>query len=98
MDNNNSKVVYNFNMLHEEVSDDDLFPDKTHERVAATVFNLIETSDKAVTVGIEGSWGSGKSTVVELLRKKITSVPSNKTLFLYLMYGHMKVTLYAAFS
>jgi len=78
---NANKSDYTFNVLHEEVSSSDLFPDKTHEHVTDTLFKLIDTSDKGITVGIEGSWGSGKSTVVELLKGKISSEHNDKSLF-----------------
>jgi len=62
---------YSFNILHEVVAPNDLFPDKTHEKVAQNLYELIQSSDRGVTIGLEGGWGSGKSTVVNLLKEKL---------------------------
>ncbi|MFK5893863.1 MAG: P-loop NTPase fold protein [Pseudomonadota bacterium] len=72
---------YTFNLLHEQVSSSDLFPDQTHERISNTIYRLIDGADKAITIGVEGSWGSGKSTVIELLKGKINKDKNSKTLF-----------------
>ncbi|MDX1470563.1 MAG: P-loop NTPase fold protein, partial [Flavobacteriaceae bacterium] len=71
--------TYNFNILNEEVADEDFFEDQTHENIAETINTLINNSEKASTIGLEGDWGSGKSTVVEILRKKV----DEKTLFFH---------------
>ncbi len=43
-----------------------------HERVAQTLAELIQSpTEEAKTVALEGEWGSGKSTVVTLLRNKL---------------------------
>ncbi|MBP2030574.1 hypothetical protein J2755_001522 [Methanohalophilus levihalophilus] len=63
--------MYQFNLLSDEVSDDDYFEDKTHENVAETLFNLIDSNDRGFTIGLEGEWGSGKSTVISILKKKL---------------------------
>lgn len=76
-----NKKSYTFNILHEGVSGSDLFEDKTHEGVTETLLKLIESSDKGITVGLEGGWGSGKSTVVELLKNKIEEKHDKNTLF-----------------
>lgn len=81
MDITTDSTGYSFNILHEEVSSDDLFPDKTHQHATNTIYKLIESSNKGITVGIEGSWGSGKSTVVEMLKDRILENQNKKTLF-----------------
>lgn len=81
MSQDKSIVSYQFQILHEEVSEVDLFEDQTHEHVSNTLVNLIESNEKAVTIGLEGSWGSGKSTVVDFLKKKLVTDGTDKTLF-----------------
>jgi len=81
MDMKSKKQGYKFELLHEQVSSVDLFPDKTHDRVSKSIYRLIDESDKAITIGVEGSWGSGKSTVIELLKGKIDVDNSKNTLF-----------------
>jgi hypothetical protein len=61
---------YEFNFLTDEIADADFFEDKTHENVAETLYKLIDANDNGFTIGLEGSWGSGKSTVISILKKK----------------------------
>ncbi|WP_462166715.1 P-loop NTPase fold protein [Pseudoalteromonas sp. GB43] len=74
------KHDYSFNVLQEQVATEDLFEDKTHQRVANTLNNLIANTDQGLTIGLEGGWGSGKSTVINLLKHGLTS-SEEKTLF-----------------
>jgi len=82
------KFDYSFNILHEEVSPSDLFPDKTHEAVTDTLFKLIENSDKGITIGLEGGWGSGKSTVIEFLKEKVQKSHAKTIFFLFDAWAH----------
>jgi len=68
---------YIFNVLQEQVATEDLFEDKTHEKVAKTLNTLISNTEQGLTIGLEGGWGSGKSTVINLLKSKL----EEKTLF-----------------
>ncbi len=72
---------YKFTILSEDVATQDLFEDKTHERVSENLFQIISDSEKGVTIGLEGSWGSGKSTVIKLLKDKLTKDVGEKNLF-----------------
>lgn len=68
---------YDFNILSEEAVKQDAFAHKTHENVAETLSSLITKKDsKGQTVGLEGSWGSGKSTVVSILKSKLEKTDS----------------------
>lgn len=65
-------ATYDFKLLPEEAIEKDLFEDKTHEQLADTLSNLIQRHEgKGQTIGLEGAWGSGKSTVVAILKKKL---------------------------
>lgn len=71
-----------FRVLEEKTEIDDLFEEKTHEKVANTLFEVItKNSNKGLTIGLEGGWGSGKSTVISILKKKLNT--HNDTKFLY---------------
>ncbi len=41
-----------------------------HERVAGALADLVDRESGGKAVAIEGSWGSGKSTIVEILRQR----------------------------
>ncbi len=62
----------NFTPLVEEASKQDLFKNKTHDNVAEAIHKLlISNKGRGQTIGLEGDWGSGKSTVISLLKDKI---------------------------
>lgn len=68
-----------FNLLREEVEVHDLIEDKAHDRVANSIAKLIKSEkDGGVTIGLEGSWGSGKSFVISLLKEKLKNNKSIK--------------------
>lgn len=48
----------------------DELANKTHQRVADVLVDIIKTYPGGKAIGLEGSWGSGKSTVIEFLRDK----------------------------
>jgi len=75
--NNSNKM--RFNLLREEVEAHDLIEDKTHEKVAESIAELIKSEKEGgVTIGLEGSWGSGKSFVISLLKEKLKESNSIK--------------------
>ncbi|WP_338353188.1 P-loop NTPase fold protein [Thalassolituus oleivorans] len=79
---------YSFRILNERASDVDVFDDKTHEKAALNLHRVIESSPSAVTIGLEGGWGSGKSTVVNLLRKALLKDEKNTLLYLFDAWAH----------
>ncbi|WP_406656648.1 P-loop NTPase fold protein [Methanolobus sp. ZRKC2] len=79
---------YEFNLLADEIVDIDFFEDKTHENVAETLYKLIKKSDSGFTIGIEGSWGSGKSTVVSILKRKMEKEPELFHYFYFDAWAH----------
>lgn len=81
MGEKNGAMGYGFSILSEDVADSDLLEDKTHERVSENLCKIINSSPKGVTVGLEGRWGSGKSTVIKLLKDKLVKISKEKSLF-----------------
>ena len=63
---------YPFVLLREEADDKDAFKKHTHENVADALAVLIERERGGLTIGLEGSWGGGKSTVLKILQRKLT--------------------------
>ena len=72
---------YKFEILHEQVADVDLYDSQTHTKVSESIYRLIKDSKKGISIGLEGSWGAGKSTVVNLLSKKLSSDYDREFLF-----------------
>ena len=60
-------------ILTDEPEQNDAFSGP-HQRIAEAIAGLIQPPDaKGISIGIEGSWGSGKSTVARLLTRKLES-------------------------
>ena len=79
---------YTFKILQERVSDNDDFEEKTHEKVASNIHRIIESSTPAITIGLEGGWGSGKSTVVNLLTNKLSESKGRTLVYLFDAWAH----------
>lgn len=45
----------------------------SHKRIAQTLAELVRTETGGKAIGLEGGWGAGKSTVVNLLRAELTA-------------------------
>jgi KAP family P-loop domain len=81
MTKHENPIGYQFTILSDDVASQDLFEDKTHERVSENIYKIIQGCAKGVTIGLEGSWGSGKSTVIKLLKDRLTEKSEDRTLF-----------------
>jgi len=68
-------------LLNECVAQEDSYKNRTHQKITDTLHHIIESDNKAITIGLEGEWGTGKSTVINLLEKKINNGSDDKTLF-----------------
>lgn len=66
----NSKATCQTVLLSDTPEKSDLF-NGAHEKLANAILNLIETEAGGKTIGLEGEWGSGKSTVINLLKNKL---------------------------
>src|SRR6185437_3779744 len=52
-------------------SQEDEFRGHPHQRVADAVASVILSNEGGRAIGLEGTWGSGKSTVIELVRTRL---------------------------
>src|SRR4030042_3717169 len=74
---------YKLKLLKEESVSEDLFEDKTHQKIAETLYEVIQNgSSEGITIGLEGGWGSGKSTVVSIMKKRLEEA-NNNTIYFY---------------
>jgi len=63
--------VKNFQFLDDypiESTNEDSFG--CHKRVAESIARQIESDPKSKTIGLEGTWGSGKSSVIKMLEDR----------------------------
>lgn len=56
-----------------------------HAAVAKSIASMIAHEDGGITIGLEGSWGSGKSTIVHELSSEL---PDNVKLFVFDAWAH----------
>lgn len=75
---------YDFTLLREEAAAADEFHEKTHEHIADILAQFIQREKGGLTIGLEGPWGCGKSTIVNLLANKVQNVK----LFLFDAWAH----------
>ena len=69
----------------------------SHERVARAMADLIQSSEPGgKLIGLEGGWGSGKTTVINLMRKRLDSVPDT-TLVVFDAWAHERDPLRRSF-
>ena len=50
----------------------------SHERIAEAVVEVVRTEVGGKSIGLEGGWGSGKSTIVNLIRHKLAREDDDK--------------------
>lgn len=68
--NSNEKCVAI--MLSDDPSKEDKFQGGAHARLAYTISELIKTdANGGKVIGLDGNWGTGKSTVIELLKDNL---------------------------
>lgn len=70
MKNTNQTNVDYPRLLDNQPCGEDLFASKSHEKIAIQIAKLLQ--DKSVhAIGIDGGWGSGKSNLIELIKKQL---------------------------
>lgn len=80
----NYKTV-KFKVLSDNCSAEDYLEDRTHERIADKLYEIISVeSSEGMTVGLEGEWGAGKSTVISLLQEKLKVERQDRTFVFYI--------------
>jgi hypothetical protein len=63
--------TYAYSILPESPAQEDGLSDKIHQNVADQLLGVFESSKKGIAIGLEGKWGSGKSTIINLLKQKL---------------------------
>ena len=77
--------------LSSSPSGKDLFEGKSHQKIANTLFELIEKKAfPSNVIGLEGSWGAGKSNVIKILDSKFEQVESDYSFFTYDAWAHQE--------
>jgi hypothetical protein len=66
--------------------DVDQFDDETHDQVANTLVKLITEKEGGFAIGLEGSWGSGKSTVAKITEQKIEDSANDQNRYVFFTF------------
>lgn len=77
-----------FHVLSDKETDQDYFG--SHQKIADAIANLIENTDVGKSIALTGSWGSGKSSVIKMLEKKLLSTPDDYQIFTFDTWSHEK--------
>lgn len=78
----------NFKLLTDNAETVDRSKNQTHKLIAEKLYSLISDSlIPGLTIGLEGKWGSGKSTVIKLLNEKLKQ-DSNTFVFYIDTWAH----------
>jgi len=76
----------NFKFLEDSPVPDDYF--KSHEKIADTILNIVKKQKGGKAISLWGQWGSGKSSVIEMLKKKVKDEKENISVFLFDSWEH----------
>ena len=83
----NSNELKNYNFIKNQPLGEDLFENKSQEKIATVISEKIINEPDFKIIGIDGEWGSGKSNLVRLIEKKLEK--SHK-FFIYDVWGHQE--------
>lgn len=79
---------FDFKILNDEASLEDLFEYKTHQRSAEVLYEVILASEGGITIGLEGTWGAGKSTVINMFHQNLINKNESTLFFLFDAWSH----------
>ncbi|TDO96087.1 P-loop NTPase fold protein [Flavobacterium sp. 245] len=83
----NSTKVIQYNFLTNQPLGEDLFENKSQDKIAEVLSKKIINDPEFKIIGIDGEWGSGKSNLVSLLEKKLKG---SHNFFVYDVWGHQE--------
>lgn len=94
-----SKPAYTFTLLDDNPTFEDGFSGKGHERSASALEHSIKSASSAnKSIGLEGAWGSGKSTVVAIAEKNLKkSKQEEYHFFTFDLWSHQGLDFRRAF-
>ena len=77
MDSFLSTIHCKTNHIPDKPNNDDLFGE-SHKNIADSITKLIISQEEGHTIGIQGNWGTGKSTVVNIIKKNFKDDTNTK--------------------
>ncbi|MBT2341954.1 MULTISPECIES: P-loop NTPase fold protein [Pseudomonas] len=73
----------NLNFQNESPSDVDAFKGESHDRVAQAMHDYLKKMGNHRVIGLDGEFGSGKSSILQMLEKKIAKENSKTKLWVF---------------
>jgi hypothetical protein len=73
----------NLNFQNESPSGVDAFKGESHDRVAQAIHEYIKSRKNHRVIGLDGEFGSGKSSILQMLEKKISSEGSKSRVWIF---------------
>ncbi|SEQ21877.1 P-loop NTPase fold protein [Myroides profundi] len=86
-ENKEEEKNYGFNFLTNQPLGEDLFENRSQEKIATVISDKIICNSDFKIIGIDGEWGAGKSNLVRLLEKKLEKTHK---FFVYDVWGHQE--------
>ncbi|WP_261512632.1 KAP family NTPase [Chryseobacterium paludis] len=84
---NNDSNENKYKFLTNKPLGEDLFKNKSQDKIATVISEKILDEEGFKIIGIDGTWGSGKSNLVQLIEKK---VEKTHKFFIYDVWGHQE--------
>jgi hypothetical protein len=74
--------------LHEDDAPSDTDAFGVHDRIARTIAQVVEQTHGGKTIGLSGTWGAGKSTVVRLLQTMYADRADSRVVWTFDAWAH----------
>lgn len=87
-----------FSLIKDVPAESDLFNNESHTRLASALASAVwQLDDTDGAIGLEGRWGSGKSSVINFMAKQLSNSPNKKFLtFTFDLWSHGSEDIRAA--
>ncbi|KIQ22768.1 hypothetical protein RT99_06665 [Flavobacterium sp. MEB061] len=86
-ENSKSEKTKDYNFLINQPLGEDLFKNKSQDKIAKIISEKIIYDPEFKVIGIDGAWGSGKSNLVKLIENKLST---SHHFFIYDVWGHQE--------
>lgn len=87
----NAEILKYPKLIKNMPCEEDLFAGKAHTTIAKNICDTIKNNPDCRMIGLDGSWGSGKSNLLKIVEKHLNQQENKKYhFFLYDAWGHQE--------
>ncbi|MBK8621343.1 MAG: hypothetical protein IPN79_06165 [Saprospiraceae bacterium] len=65
------EIIFKVLPENSEIPDNQTETNEAYNAISDSIIQIVKTNENAVTIGIEGGWGTGKTTMIDALKKKL---------------------------